>query len=157
MRMTAPDLAEPIAALFEQESAKLWRSVWLYTSDPEAASDAVAEAFAQLIRRGSEVRDPRAWVWRSAFRIADRDEAMRRQHPLEVEPPDYELPEPVVDLVRALRQLPSTQRRAVVLHHMLDLPVADVASMIGTSRSAVTVHLHRGRSRLRELLGDDDD
>jgi RNA polymerase sigma-70 factor (ECF subfamily) len=61
------------------------------------------------------------------------------------------------DLVRALRHLSGNQRKAVVLHHLLDLPVAEVAAILGTSRSAVTVHLHRGRRRLREILGDDDD
>jgi RNA polymerase sigma-70 factor (ECF subfamily) len=121
------------------------------------ASDAVAEAFAQLIRRGDDVRDPRAWVWRSAFRIADRDQAANRQQRLTLEMPTYELPDTVADLVRALRQLSGNQRKAVLLHHLLDLPVAEVASILGTSRSAVTVHLHRGRRRLREILGDDDD
>jgi RNA polymerase sigma-70 factor (ECF subfamily) len=156
MRMTEVEFAGAAGPLFEQESAKLWRSLFLHTGDREAASDAVAEAFAQLIRRGSDVKDPRAWVWRSAFRIADRDEAARRHVAVAAETPSYELPEAVVDLVRALRQLPTSQRGAVVLHHMLDLPVAEVALILGTSRSAVTVHLHRGRRRLREILGDED-
>jgi len=156
MRMTERGL-DAVGPLFEQEGPKLWRSLFLHTGDREAASDAVAEAFAQLIQRGPDVRDPRAWVWRSAFRIADRDEAARRKAPITMDTASYALPEPVVDLVRALRQLSPHQRRAVVLHHMLDLPVAEVASMLDSSRSAVTVHLHRGRRRLREILGDDDD
>ena len=69
----------------------------------------------------------------------------------------YEMPEPVVDLVRALRELSPMQREAVVLHHLADLPVAEVASILGTSRSAVTVHLHRGRKRLKTLLQEASD
>lgn len=42
----------------------------LYTGRPEGASDATAEAFAQAIRRSPELRDPLAWIWRAAFRIA---------------------------------------------------------------------------------------
>jgi RNA polymerase sigma-70 factor, ECF subfamily len=143
-------------SLFEEESAKIWRSLMLHVGDGEVASDAVAEAFAQLLRRGSEVRDPRAWVWRAAFRIADRD-AKRAGDFVEEPIVGYEMAEPTVDLVRALQTLSPMQRAAVVLHHIADLPVADVASILRSTRSAVTVHLHRGRRRLREILEDEDD
>jgi RNA polymerase sigma-70 factor (ECF subfamily) len=147
---------EAIARLFEQESAKLWRSLLLHAADPEIASDAAAEAFAQLIRARAGVRDARAWLWRVAFRLADRELASRsRPHP--IDQTAYDMPEPVIDLIRALAKLSPMQRRAVVLHHLADWSVAQVASVLGTSRSAVTVHLHRGRRRLRELLEDRDD
>ena len=146
-----------IATLFEEESARMWRSLLLHTADPEIARDAVAEAFAQLLRRGDEVRDQRAWVWRAAFRIADRESTAHHPVASMTEPMDYELTESVVDLVRALRALSPMQRGAIVLHHMADLPVAEIASILGSTRSAVTVHLHRGRRRLREILEDTDD
>jgi DNA-directed RNA polymerase specialized sigma24 family protein len=44
----------------------------------------------------------------------------------------------------------------VYLHYQADLPVAEVARLIGTSTAAVKVHLMRGRRRLAELLGDDE-
>ena len=94
-----------IATLFEEESARMWRSPLLHTADPEIARDAVAEAFAQLLRRGDEVRDQRAWVWRAAFRIADREATAHHPAASMTEPMDYELTESVVDLVRALRAL----------------------------------------------------
>ena len=43
----------------------------------DIASEALSEAFAQLIARGAAVHDPASWVWRSAFRIA-RGEMQRR-------------------------------------------------------------------------------
>lgn len=51
--------------LYREHGAHLWRSVLLYSGDPEIASDAVAEAFAQAIRRGDEVHNPLAWVTRA--------------------------------------------------------------------------------------------
>jgi RNA polymerase sigma-70 factor (ECF subfamily) len=147
---------EPVARLFEEESAKLWRSLMLHTANPDIASEASAEAFAQLLRRGDAVRDARAWLWRAAFRLADRELANRTPS-LSTEPVSYDMPEPVTDLVRALAKLSPMQRQTVVLHHLADRSVAEVASVLGTSRSAVTVHLHRGRHRLRELLEDQDD
>src|SRR4029453_11487281 len=57
-------------AVFRSVHARLWRSLLLFTGDAESASDAVAEAFAQVLRRGDAADDVEAWVWRSAFRIA---------------------------------------------------------------------------------------
>jgi len=54
------------------------------------------------------------------------------------------------------RQLSPSQRAAVYLYYRADLPVREVASVMGTSVAAVKVHLHRGRKRLRELLGTEE-
>ncbi len=44
--------------VYEEEGARLWRAVYLYAADREVASDAVAEAFAQALRRGNDLRSP---------------------------------------------------------------------------------------------------
>ena len=44
----------------------------------------------------------------------------------------------------------------VVLAEIEDLEHAEIAEVLGTSASTVAVHLHRGRNRLRDLLGEDD-
>ena len=59
-----------VEAVYRSVHPRLWRSLLSYTGDAELASDAVAEAFAQVLRRGDAVDDVAAWVWRSAFRIA---------------------------------------------------------------------------------------
>jgi hypothetical protein len=57
------------------------------------------------------------------------------------------------ELVNALRRLSPNQRAAIVLRHVLDLDTSEVARRMGTVEATVRVHLHRGRRRLRELLG----
>lgn len=44
--------------VYEEEGARVWRAVYLYAADREVASDAVAEAFAQALRRGNDLRSP---------------------------------------------------------------------------------------------------
>jgi DNA-directed RNA polymerase specialized sigma24 family protein len=44
--------ATAIERCYRDQGEKLWRAVLLFGGDPEVASDAVAEAFAQAIRRG---------------------------------------------------------------------------------------------------------
>jgi len=67
------------------------------------------------------------------------------------------MPEPIADLLTALAQISPKQRLAVVLHDYADRPTDEVARSIGASRATVHVHLSKGRRRLREILGDDDD
>ena len=59
-----------VEAVYRSVHPRLWRSLLSFTGDAELASDAEAEAFAQVLRRGDAVDDVEAWVWRSAFRIA---------------------------------------------------------------------------------------
>lgn len=57
-------------------------------------------------------------------------------------------------LADALTQLPDDQRRAVELHHLKGLSVAQVADSLGRSKSAVVGLLFRGLRKLRQLLDD---
>lgn len=134
----------------------MWRAVLAFAGDPEVASDAVAEAFAQALGRGDEIRDPERWLWRSVFKIAAGELKVRgRSGPPGVEG-SYEIEEPARELVEALAKLSPKQRAAVVLHHAAGYPLREVAAILGSTTGAVKVHLARGRRRLRELLEDDD-
>jgi RNA polymerase sigma factor (sigma-70 family) len=141
---------------YRQHGAHLWRSILLYSGDPEVSSDAVAEAFAQLIRRGDEVREPVGWVTRAAFRIAAGELKARGQTAYPIVELSYEMPEPTSELAAALALLSPKQRAAAVLHFCDGYTHAEIAEIIGSTTSAVGVHLHRARKRLRDLLGDDD-
>ena len=47
-----------IERLYRERGDRIWRGLLAFAGDPEVASDAVAEAFAQVLRRGDEVLDP---------------------------------------------------------------------------------------------------
>jgi RNA polymerase sigma-70 factor (ECF subfamily) len=155
--------------VFEAEHARLWRSVLAHTGDPEVASDAVAEAFAQAVRRGDAVRDPAAWLWRTVFRIAGGILAARDRH----DGPAHDgrahdgradggesaastdtLPDEVVVLLDALARLGEADRRVVVLSLVGGLSATEVGRAVDASPGAVRVRLHRARSRLRAALTD---
>jgi RNA polymerase sigma factor (sigma-70 family) len=146
-----------IEALYRAESERLWRAVYAFAGDAEIASDAVAEAYAQLLRRGAAVRDPAAWVWRAAFEITRGALKVRR---LDEGTPLLDLDSTDAyadhDLMTAVRRLPEGQRAAVVLFYYADLPISQIAHRLGTNSLAVRANLSRGRRRLRQLLGDDD-
>jgi DNA-directed RNA polymerase specialized sigma24 family protein len=143
--------------LYRDDGARLERALILFGGDREVARDAVAEAFAQALRSGGRVRDHQAWVWRAAFRIAAGELKRRRLTAGPLPELAYEMPEPLIDVMRALHRLSPKQRASVILHHYAGYPAREVAHIIGSTPPAVTVHLAVGRSRLRELLEDDDD
>jgi len=57
------------------------------------------------------------------------------------------------DLRRAIGALPPRQRTAVVLHHFVDLPVAEVATLMDVSAGTVKSTLHDARAALARELG----
>jgi RNA polymerase sigma-70 factor (ECF subfamily) len=60
--------------------------------------------------------------------------------------------EELLRLSSALACLPPDERKVVELHHLKDMPVAEVAALMGRTRPAVAGLLFRGLKRLRELL-----
>ncbi|HEX3300184.1 MAG TPA: RNA polymerase sigma factor [Actinomycetota bacterium] len=146
-------------AIWRQSGATLWRAVYAYSGGRrDVADDAVAEAFARVMARGAGVRDPLAYLYRVAFRVASAELARRGKEVAEV--PEIAVVDPtqngLPDLLRALKELSPAQRAAVYLHYHADMPVRQVADLMGTSSAAVKVHLMRGRRRLAALLGQDD-
>jgi RNA polymerase sigma-70 factor (ECF subfamily) len=62
--------------------------------------------------------------------------------------------EDLVRLAAALEALPEDQRRAVELHHLQGLTVAEVAGRMGRTKESVAGLLFRGLKWLRESLGE---
>lgn len=147
-----------IEDVYREQAPKLWRSLVAFTGDPEIASDAVAEAFAQVIARRGAVRDPGAWVWRVAYRVAAGQLQRRGTHEVEASRAAgaSDVIERNADLMSALARLPQRQRAAIVLHYLVDLPTRDIARTLRVTPATVRVLLLQGRRRLRELLGGAD-
>ena len=145
---------EGVEAVYRADAERLWRAIYAFVGDAEIASDAVAEAYAQVLHRGSAVRDPAAWTWRTAFRISAG--ALKARRASDVPAVDGRHVDSYADpdLLAALRQLPDAQRAAVILFYYGDLPIREIAARIGTNSIAVRANLSRGRSRLRHLLGE---
>ncbi len=70
------------------------------------------------------------------------------------EPPERrsERHEQTLALADALAQLPEDQRTAVELHHLKEMPVAEIAGLLGRTEASVAGLLRRGLKRLREIL-----
>ncbi len=151
-------------AFYAGSFARLTSQVYAMIGDREEARDSVQEAFARAWshrRKLERAEHPEAWVRTTAYRIAvsrwRRTKVSRRpaDRALQDEPRATEPDETYVALVTALRQLPEPQRRALVLHHLCDLPVLEVAREVGAPEGTVKARLSRGRAALATILSPD--
>jgi RNA polymerase sigma-70 factor, ECF subfamily len=143
-----------------EHHARLWRALLVWSGSSEVASDAVAEAFAQVLRRGDEVADVSRWVWTSAFRIAGGLLSRRPDHvgldALDLPSVDRSDAADVVALADAVATLADRDRTIAVLCLVGGWSPKEVGDLTGTSAGSVRVRLHRVRARLRELLEVED-
>jgi RNA polymerase sigma-70 factor, ECF subfamily len=152
VQATIVERQSAVEALYRAQGDRIYRAVWAFSQDADLASDAVAEAFAQALARGSAIRSPSAWIWRAAFRIAGGMLQERRRTVTLDRQTSYEMTDPTGELAWALQQLPRHQRAAVILFYYADHPVREVAAILDSSVIAVRVNLSRGRKRLRQIL-----
>lgn len=145
--------------LFSVEFAPVMRTVYLIVHDLDRAEDITQDAFVQLLRHWRKVSRydrPGAWVRRVAIRLAS--DSVRRERVRSIlerrTAPVTGATDLEIDVLGAVRRLAPNQRAAVVLFYFEDRPVAEVADILGCAEATARVHLHRGRRRLAELLGE---
>jgi RNA polymerase sigma-70 factor (ECF subfamily) len=157
VRRRSPLEVHDFEALFREHAGGVYRTLYAFTAGRRTiAEEATAEAFARAVANADRVRDPVAWVYRAAFRIAVDELRWERRTPPEAAEEVEAVPADLGELVEALRELSPNQRAAIVLRYEADLSVGEIARRLGTSAATVRVHLHRGRNRLRELLGTEE-
>ncbi len=149
-------------AFYRGTSRRLLRYAYGLTGDPVEAQDLVQEAYARAWQRWWRLRgygNPEGWLRLVVTRLVTdhwRRLGVRRRAP---RPPGVGLsPSPSEDtvlLVAALRTLPLSQRRALVLHYLLDRPVAEIAVEMDAATGTVKSWLSRGRAALAASLRPD--
>lgn len=81
--------------------------------------------------------------------------ALRRSRPIETPSASGVQLEPKVDIERAIARLSARQKLAVDLYYYLDLPISEVAAVMGCAEGTAKSTLADARARLHDILGDD--
>jgi len=136
------------------------------TANPDDAADILAETFLTAWRKLAEVPagdDARLWLYGVARRVlanyyrgerrrsalADR---LRAELATSYQPPEHDSEH--ARIASALARLPEEQRELLALNSWEGLDYGQLAVVLGCSRNAVRIRLHRARSRLAaELAG----
>lgn len=149
---------DDFADFYESDFERVSIAVTAYCSDADVAHEATQEAFARCFARWGKLKEEpwrAGWVTTTAINLSRRHfkgrliRAQDSQEPTSPGPSADHL-----DLLAQLRPLPDRQRQALVLHYLIDLPVAEVADLMSVSVGAVTSHLHKARASLRMTMED---
>ena len=153
-------VVDDLDALYAGSYRRLVVQMYAICGDLNDAEDAVQEAFITAIRKRRTLRtvqNREAWIrtvalhrlhrgWRHAAVVRRRQIADRNEQPTVEVGPEH------VTLVSALKQLDPRQREVIVLYHLADLSLAEIANHLDIPIGTVKSRLGRGRTRLSELL-----
>ncbi len=172
------------ARLVECHSGRILNLAWRLVGNREEAEDIVQEAFLRLHRSLQSFRGEsslRTWLYRTVTRLAIdhlRREKLRRKlfffrsagdesaDPVEMaadgsaSPRDLVLAQESARRVKqVLKTLSPRQRAIFILRHHEELPLKEIADLLGLEPGTVKVHLHRAvkalRSELKDLLEEE--
>lgn len=160
---------EAFEALVKGSAARQYSIAALILRDPDRAHDAVQEALLGAWRGLSALRDPNAWepwVNRLTVRACYVAAKQQRRRSLVELPasPNLELPAAHDasaafaerdQMDRELGALPIDQRAVIVLHFYADLPLTEVAMVLGIPTGTAKSRLHRGLETLRTTIAVD--
>ncbi len=163
--------------LVSRYSRRVWAIGYRYFGNAEDAEDAAQDAFVALLRRGSTFTGASSfstWMFRVATNACN-DLARKRARRPRRDGSDVELlgehsgadrtaalvtgvEEQLAqvtlgpELVAALRTLDPDSCEAVVLHDVYGVPYAEIAERSGVAVGTVKSRIHRGHSKLAEVL-----
>jgi RNA polymerase sigma-70 factor, ECF subfamily len=154
---------DSFASFYTASYQRLLGQLFAVTGDLAEAENLLQEAYARAFARWAQVHAydrPEAWVRRVAINLAamaDRSLRRRARALLRLGPPPLvpELSPELLDLRDALAALPLGQRQVIVLHHLVGLPVEEVARELGRPAGTVKSRLARGRRALAQVLDTD--
>ncbi|WP_433796157.1 sigma-70 family RNA polymerase sigma factor [Actinoplanes sp. CA-252034] len=157
---------DAVRQAYEAYYRRLVTQVFGLVGDLAEAEDAVHEAFARVVaspRSFLRADDAERWLRVAALNVARTRYRRRwlfdrlvRSGRVEATPASAPgVSGDRVALVAALRRLAPPTREAVVLHHLADLSVTEVAATLGVPVGTVKARLARGRAALATFLSDD--
>jgi RNA polymerase sigma factor (sigma-70 family) len=169
-----PHLPFDIESLYVECFPRVYGFALRMLGETEAARDVAQDAFATAVARGQSFRGdsaPLTWLLSIARNLCLRRLDAARTRTFEdfeavmaeyAEEPSLTHSESELRLyidevkegclVGLLQCLPFTQRCVFVLHLLTEVPIADVARIMGKSDNSVRILLSRARSRMRAFL-----
>lgn len=162
--------------LVKQNSEKMIQLAWRMVNNRSDAEEIAQEAFLRFYRSIDSFRgDSRVstWLYRTVSRLCIdylRREKIKRKlfffnkpdsdydpidhSPSHTTPQDDQAiaREEIAHVLQAMESLSARQRAVLTLRHQEQLPLKEIATILGLSEGSVKVHLHRAVQSLRSSL-----
>ncbi len=160
------DTKKAFILAYDEHADALFRHCFYKVHDREKAKDILQEAFMKTwayISKGKEITNMRAFLYRTLNNLIVDEYRKKKDFSLDAleeegfEPKSYEEStiEERIDGEKALRlinKLPHPYRDAIFMRYVNNLEIKEIAEITGEEVNTVSVHLHRGMIKLRELF-----
>ncbi|RME23676.1 MAG: RNA polymerase sigma factor [Deltaproteobacteria bacterium] len=160
-RARGPDADEAFAVLVDRHHARLVRYLHHLLHDAGAADDVAQQAFVRAYLALDRFRGDASfstWLRSIATRAAYnhiRSATRRRGYEAMADPPTPSGGDQVADadiINKVMAALPHPYREVIVLRHLEELPVDEIARVLGISTSAAKMRLSRARERFFAIM-----
>jgi RNA polymerase sigma-70 factor (sigma-E family) len=158
------DADQAVTALYSANYRSLVRLSTLLVRDVGTAEEVVQDAFVAMHSAWRRLRDPEKALSYLRQSVVNRSRSVLRHRAVVEKYAPKGLPDAPsaengaiteierTEVIKALGELPTRQREALVLRYYADLSEAEIASTMGISRGAVKSHTARGMAALRTVL-----
>jgi len=161
------NLRKVFSKIYDQYINKIYRFIFLKVNSQEIAQDLTSETFLrgwESFKNGNKIENPQAFLYKVARNLVTdyyREKAKTQVVSAEFVPvadPRPGLDERVMlgsDLEvvrRALAILKEDYQNVIIWHYLDDLPIQEVAEMMGRTEETTRVLLHRALKALRQKL-----
>ena len=162
-----PAAAPAETASFEvfvtDSQSRLFGSLCLMTGSRHEAEEIAQEAYVRVLERWDQVQgldDPTGYLFVTAMnvfrkRLRRAGIALRRSIGMAPSQDAFGAVEDRAVVLGALAQLPLDQRAALVVTALLGYSSEEAGQMLGIQASTVRARATRGRTALRELIGEE--
>jgi RNA polymerase sigma-70 factor, ECF subfamily len=154
------DVGQGLSEVCHASYRRLVVQLYGVVGDISEAEDLVQEAFVRAAAAGNRflrTDNHEAWLRTTALNVHSRRRRKLRKfakiRDRHEQPTDLSGPDQFVAIVSAVRSLPEPTRQMIALHYLADLPVAEVASILGCPVGTVKSQLQLGRESLAVTLG----
>lgn len=163
---------DAFGVVYDLYHEKIYRFVYLKVPTRQDTEDICAEVFLRAwreLREQKKVRALQAFLYQVARNLVVDfyrargvvTESIDEQEVVIADRVDLSLEEKMMlksDMIAvedALRRLKDIYREVIILHYLNELSIGEVSRIVGKSRGAVRVLLHRGLKALKTLLSEE--
>ena len=162
-------LNEQFEEIYDQNIDKIYRFVYLKVDSRETAEDISSKVFVKgweaFQAQSSNIKNPSAFLYQIArnvvidyYRDKGRTKTVSVDSGLEITDPGLDahnraiLNADVNTIKEAITKLKKEHQDIIIWHYLDDMPIADIAELLGKPAGTIRVAMHRGLKELRGLI-----
>ena len=163
------DPKDQFSQIYDQYIDKIYRFVYLKVNSQDVAEDVTSKVFIKAWKAFCEpnfvLKNPGAFLYQIARNaVIDHYREKGRQKTVSVDA-GQEIADPgtnaqdlailsadVEVIKKAIQKLDKEQQDIIIWHYLDDMPIADIATLLGRPEGTVRVMLHRALNDLKDLV-----